>query len=86
MTTRLEGLEVPLHRSLCEPMLLAGLPRTVALVLWTGVGAFAFGLHQIWVLPLGIGVHAAAAAATRADPYVLDIVALALGAQKRLDP
>ena len=86
MTARLEGLEVPLHRSLVEPMLLAGLPRTVALVLWTGVGAFAFGLHQIWVLPLGIGVHAAAAAATRADPYVLDIVALALGAQKRLDP
>ena len=83
---RLEGLEVPLHRSLCEPMLLAGLPRTVALVLWTGVGAFALGLHQIWVLPLGMGVHAAAAAATRADPYVLDIVALALGAQKRLDP
>jgi len=86
LTARLEGLEVPLHRSLVEPMLLAGLPRTVALVLWTGVGAFALGLHQIWVLPLGIGVHAAAAAATRGDPYVLDIVALALGAQKRLDP
>ena len=86
MSARLEGLEVPLHRSLVEPMLLAGLPRTVALVLWTGVGAFALGLHQIWVLPLGMGVHLAAAAATRADPYVLDIVALALGAQKRLDP
>ena len=83
MTTRLEGLEVPLHRSLVEPMLLAGLPRTVALVLWTSVGAFAFGLHQIWVLPLSIVVHLAA---TRADPYVLDIVALALGAQKRLHP
>jgi len=67
-------------------MLLAGLPRTVALVLWTSVGAFAFGLHQVWVLPLGIGVHLAAAAATRADPYVMGIVALALGAQKRLDP
>jgi type IV secretion system protein VirB3 len=86
MSARLEGLEVPLHRSLVEPMLLAGLPRTVALVLWTGVGALSFGLHQIWVLPLGIGAHVAAAAATRADPYVLDIVLLALGAQKRLDP
>jgi type IV secretion system protein VirB3 len=86
MSTRLEGLEVPLHRSLVEPMLLAGLPRTVALVLWTSVGAFAFGLHQIWTLPLGIVVHVAAAAATRADPYVLDIVVVALTAQKRLDP
>jgi type IV secretory pathway TrbD component len=81
-----EGLEVPLHRSLVEPMLLAGLPRTVALVLWTSVGAFAFGLHQIWLLPVGIGAHLAAAAATKADPYIFEIILLALKTQKRLDP
>jgi type IV secretion system protein VirB3 len=81
-----QGLEVPLHRSLVEPMLLAGLPRTVALVLWTAVGAFALGLHQIWVLPVGIVVHIAAAAATRADPYVLEIVLVAIRTQRRLDP
>jgi type IV secretion system protein TrbD len=81
-----EGLEVPLHRSLVEPMLLAGLPRTVALVLWTSVGAFAFGLHQVWLLPVGIGAHLAAAAATKADPYIFDVIALALKTQKRLDP
>jgi type IV secretion system protein TrbD len=86
MSDRPEGLEVPLHRSLVEPMLLAGLPRTVALVLWTCVGAFAFGLHQVWTLPIGVVLHVAAAAATRADPYVLDIVARALATQKRLDP
>ena len=86
MTPRLEGLEVPLHRSLVEPMLLAGLPRTVALVLWTAVGAFAFGLHQIWVLPLGIVLHVAAAATTRADPYVLEIVLDAVKTQRRLEP
>ena len=49
MSERPDGFEVPLHRSLVEPMLLAGLPRTVALVLWTSVGACAFGLHQVWV-------------------------------------
>ncbi|HEV3188933.1 MAG TPA: VirB3 family type IV secretion system protein [Polyangiaceae bacterium] len=86
MSTRPEGFEVPLHRSLCEPMLLAGLPRTVALVLWTTVGAFAFGLHQLWVLPIGILVHVAAAAATRADPYFFDIALLAIKTQKRMDP
>ena len=86
MSDRPEGLEVPLHRSLVEPMLLAGLPRTVALVLWTSVGAFSFGLHQIWTLPVGIALHLAAAAATRADPHVLEIVGPALKAQKRLDP
>jgi type IV secretion system protein TrbD len=86
MNERPEGLEVPLHRSLVEPMLLAGLPRTVALVLWTSVGAFAFGLHQVWTLPVGIVLHLAAAAATRADPHVLDIVLVALKTQRRLDP
>ena len=84
--TRPEGFEVPLHRSLVEPMLLAGLPRTVALVLWTGVGAIAFGLHQLWVLPLGIVLHLAAAAVTKADPYFFDIVLLAVKTRRRLDP
>ena len=86
MSGRAQGLEVPLHRALVEPMLLAGLPRTVALVLWTAVGAFAFGLHQLWTLPIGILLHLAAAAATRADPYVFDILLVALKTQKRLDP
>jgi type IV secretion system protein VirB3 len=86
MTERPDGLEVPLHRSLVEPMLLAGLPRTVALVLWTSIGALAFGLHQIWTLPVGIVLHLAAAAATRSDSHVLDIVLVALKTQRRLDP
>jgi type IV secretion system protein VirB3 len=83
---RPDGFEVPLHRSLVEPMLLAGLPRTVALVLWTSVGAFAFGLHQLWVLPIGIVLHLGAAAATKADPYFFDIVLVAVRTQARLDP
>jgi type IV secretion system protein VirB3 len=79
-------LEVPLHRSLTEPMLLAGLPRTVALVLWTATAAFVLGLHQAWLLPVGIAAHVAAAAVTRADPYFFDIVLSALRAQKQLEP
>ena len=86
MTGRPEGLEVPLHRSIVEPMLLAGLPRAVALVLWTSIAALSFGLHQIWVLPVGIALHLGAAAATKADPYFFDIVLLAVKTQKRLDP
>ena len=83
---RLDGLEVPLHRSIVEPMLLAGLPRAVALVLWTAVGAFSFGLHQLWVLPIGIVLHLGAAAATKADPHFFDIVLVAIKTQKRLEP
>ncbi len=86
MSPPADGLEAPLHRSLIEPMTLAGLPRTTALVLWTGIGAFAFGLRQIWVLPLGILFHLVCAAAAKSDPYIFDIVIVALKAQRRLDP
>jgi type IV secretion system protein TrbD len=81
-----EGFEVTLHRSLIEPMLLAGLPRTVALVLWTAVGALVLGLHQVWVLPVGLVLHAAAATVTKADPHFFDVLVLAVKTQRRLDP
>jgi type IV secretory pathway TrbD component len=67
-------------------MLLAGLPRAVALVLWTVVAAFAFGLRQLWVLPLGIALHLAFAAMTRRDPHLFAIALLAMKTPKRLDP
>jgi type IV secretory pathway TrbD component len=86
MTGHQPGFEVPLHRSLVEPMLLAGLPRTVALVLWTAVGAFVLGLHQVWVLPIGLVLHLAAAAVTKTDPYFFEVLLLAVKTQKRLDP
>jgi type IV secretion system protein VirB3 len=84
--TRPEGFEATIHRSLTGPMLLAGLPRSVALGLWTTVAAFAFGLHELWVLPVGMGLHLGAAAVTKADPYFFDIVLVALKTQTRLDP
>src|SRR5262249_10161608 len=65
-TDTCEGMEVPLHRSLASPMLIAGLPRTVCLVLWTTTLGFAFGLRQIWMLPLGSLVHVLFAALTKA--------------------
>jgi type IV secretion system protein VirB3 len=83
---RTDGFEVPVHRSLVEPMLMAGLPRTLALVLWTTVAAFAFGLRQVWVLPMGIALHLGCAAVTRGDPYFFDILLPALKTPKRLDP
>lgn len=83
---RLDGLEVPVHRSLVEPMLMAGLPRTVGFVLWTTVAAFAMGLRQVWVLPIGIALHIVCAAVTRSDPHFFEIIVLAIKTQKRLDP
>lgn len=80
-----DGLEVPLHRSLAQPIMMVGLPRNLALLLWTAVAAFVLGLHQLWVLPLGAVLHGVFAAMARRDPYFFDVIFRAIG-QRRLDP
>jgi type IV secretory pathway TrbD component len=81
-----EGFEVPLHRSLIEPITMMGLPRSVALALWTGIAAILFGGHQLWILPVGLLLHVACVAAAKADPYIFDVFILALKTQRRLEP
>ena len=81
-----EGFEVPLHRSLVEPITMMGLPRSAALALWTGIAAILFGGHQLWILPVGLLAHLACVAAAKADPYVFDVFILAVKTQRRLDP
>jgi type IV secretory pathway TrbD component len=79
------GLEVPIHRSLTQPLMLAGLPRNLALLLWTTTSAFVLGLHQLWVLPIAVLLHGLFAAMARRDPFFFDVVVRAVG-QRRLDP
>lgn len=85
MQSETAGLEVPLHRSLTQPILLVGLPRKLALLLWTTAGAFALGLHQLWVVPIGLLLHGIFAAMAKHDPYFFDVITRAVG-QRRLDP
>jgi len=82
----IDGYEVPVHRSLTEVMLLGGVPRTVAFLLWTAAVAIALGLHQLWVLPIAIVIHAALAAAARKDPYFFEVFIEALKSPKKLFP
>jgi len=79
------GLEVPLHRSLTQPILLAGLPRTLGLLLWTTIAAFALGLHQLWVVPIGVVLHGIFAAMAKRDPHFFEVITRAVG-QGRLEP
>lgn len=81
-----DGFEVPVHRSLTEPILLAGLPRTLALLLWTTAAALGLGLRQIWVVPVALALHGVLAAAAKRDPYFFDVFLRAIHAQRRLDP
>jgi len=45
------GFEVPLHRSLTEPILMGGAPRTVAIANGTLAAAVGLGL-QLWIAGL----------------------------------
>ncbi len=86
MTGPDEGFEVPLHRSLIEPITVAGLPRSAALALWTGISAIMFGGHQLWILPIGLVLHVMCVAAAKSDPYIFDVFILAIKTQRRLVP
>lgn len=65
----IEGFEVPVHRALTEPILLAGAPRAVAILNGTVAASIGLGLQQ-WIagLVLWIAGHALAVSAARRDP------------------
>ena len=74
MTDRILGFEVPIHRSLTERILLAGVPREAALLNATFTAAFVFGLQCWYALPVGIGLHWLALRLTRRDSHFFDVL------------
>ncbi len=74
--SRAEGYEVPLHRSLTEPILLGGAPRTVAIANGTLAAAIGIGL-QLWLAGLAVWAtgHAAAVYAAKRDPQFMAVLA-----------
>ena len=71
----MEGFEVPVHRALIEPILLAGAPRKLAIVNGTIAAALGLGL-RLWIAGLIAGalVHAIAVAVARRDPQGFDVL------------
>lgn len=68
-----EGYEVPVHVALTQPVLLAGVPRTFAIVVGTVGAAVAVGLQVPWVgIPLAILLHSVGYALTRRDARFFD--------------
>lgn len=69
------GFAVPLHRSLTEPVLLAGAPRSFAILVGTLAAAIGLGL-RLWLAGLIIAVagHALAVWVTKRDPAFLTVL------------
>ena len=69
------GFEAPVHRALTEPVLLAGAPRTFAIVNGTLAAALGLGL-RLWVagLVLWLAGQAFGVWAARRDPHFVEVV------------
>ena len=69
------GFEVVLHRSLTEPVLLAGAPRSFAILNGTLAASVGLGL-RLWLLGVMIWLigHAVAVWVTRKDPAFLTVL------------
>lgn len=72
----IEGFEAPLHRSLAEPILLGGAPRTIAIVNGTLAAALGIGLQQ-WIAGLVVWAfgHTLAVLAAKLDPDFAPVIA-----------
>lgn len=68
------GFRVPVHRSLTEPILLGGAPRSLAIVNGTLAAAVGLGL-QLWLPGLAIWAcgHMLAVMAARRDPRLVEV-------------
>ncbi|WP_370237572.1 MULTISPECIES: VirB3 family type IV secretion system protein [Henriciella] len=73
-----DGYEIPLHRSLTEPILMAGAPRTAAIAIGTLAAAIGLGL-QLWIpgLILWAVGHSAAVFMARSDPDFMAVASRA---------
>lgn len=71
----IQGFEVPLHRSLTEPIFLAGAPRAVAIVNGTIAAALGLGL-RLWIAGIAFAVigHAIAVFAAKRDPRFVEVL------------
>ena len=74
-----EGFEIPVRRSLTEPVLMAGAPRTAAIVIGTLAAAVGLGL-QLWIPGLLIWAlgHSASVFMARRDPDFMTVTARAM--------
>lgn len=69
-----EGYEIPLHRSLTEPILMAGAPRSAAILIGTLAAVLALGL-RLWIpgLLFWVLAHSAAVIMARSDPEFMAV-------------
>jgi len=68
-----EGFRVPIHQSLTRPLMLGGVPRTLAILNWTFCVALSLPLRTWYAIPLSFFLHAVFYRAAKRDPEFWDV-------------
>jgi type IV secretory pathway TrbD component len=78
--------EISFHGALAEPITIAGVPRTAAILIGTLTAILALGLQTPLIgVPLGLLLYGVAFWLTKRDPYVFDILRRHLRQRAYLD-
>lgn len=67
----MEGFRVPVHRSLCSPILIGGVPREFAILNGTLFAVLLLGVKTLVSIPLFITIQTIAVLLAKKDPYFL---------------
>ena len=71
---RAPGFSIPIHQSLTQPILLAGVPREIAIINSTIGAAVTLGLQSFYALPICLLVHWGAIFLAKKDPYFFTVI------------
>ena len=66
------GFRISIHQSLTVPILMAGVPRTFAIVNGTICAAFTLGLHTWESIPICALAHVVASIFVKKDPHFFE--------------
>jgi len=68
-------LEIDLFQSLTQPILLGGVPRAAAIIIWTFAAVLALPLGFVGIgLGAGVIVHGTLAFLTKRDPHYVEVM------------
>jgi type IV secretion system protein TrbD len=70
---RPEGFELSIHQSAIKQQLVMGIPRQLALVLYTLIAALTIPLGTWYAIPPGVFLHLVFVAAAKKDPLFWDV-------------
>jgi type IV secretory pathway TrbD component len=79
-------MKVPIYRGLIERNMIAGVPRTVAILGGTLGGALVLGMQNAWMILVLIPIYVILVVLYRSDPYLLEVLVSHVNEDDYLEP